>query len=88
MNEARSDSASTVEERVIQCMSNEDCECTYCNYRHNSASMVVDFLSRDMIAFEKNHKTRFCTFDLKDIFFKAIMEIKRMEKDPDGDEEN
>ena len=49
--------------------------------------MVVDFLSRDMINFEKNAGARFCTFDLKDIFFKAIKEIKKMEKEPNGEED-
>ena len=87
LSESKSDNATSVEDRVVQCMSNDDCKCMYCNYRNSAASMVVDFLSRDMIAFENNSKARFCTFDLKDIFFKAIMEIKSMEKEPDGTEE-
>ena len=89
LNESKSDNAETVEGRVVQCMDNNskgECECMYCKYRNNAAEMVVDFLSRDMITFEKNAGARFCTFDLKDIFFKAIMEIKKMEKEPDNGE--
>ena len=86
LNESKSDNAVSVEKRVVQCMSNKDCECMYCNYRNNAATMAVDFIARDIITFEKNSGTRFCTFDLKDIFFKAILEIKKMEKEGDEDE--
>ena len=90
LGKSKSDNALSVEERVVQCMendTNEPCECMYCTYRHGAAEMVVDFLSRDMINFEKNAGARFCTFDLKDIFFKAIKEIKKMEKEPNGEED-
>lgn len=86
LSESKSDKAVSIEDRVVQCMSNDECECMYCSYRNKAASMVVDFLSRDMVTFEKNSNAKMCTFDLKDIFFKAIMEIKRMEKEPDGEE--
>ena len=87
LDESKSDGATSVEERVVQCMSNKDCECMYCNYRKSAASMVVDFLARDVVAFEKNSNARFCTFDLKEILFKAILEIKEMEKTPNGEED-
>ena len=87
LNESKSDNAKTGEERVVQCMSNGDCECMYCKYRNSAVEMLVDFLSRDMVTFEKNSGAKFCTFDLKDIFFKAIMEIKKMEKEPDGEKD-
>ena len=87
LNESKSSNATSVEERVVQCMSNEECECMYCKYRKNASSMVVEFLSRDMITFEKNTGAKFCTFDLKDIFFKAIIEIKDMEKEPSEQED-
>ena len=87
LNESKSDNADSVEKRVVQCMSNKDCECMYCNYRNSAASMAVDFIARDIMTFEKNSGARFCTFDLKDIFFKAILEIKKMEKENADDEE-
>lgn len=86
LNESKSDNAVSIEERVVQCMSNKECECKYCSYRKNAAEMVVEFLSRDVITFEKNTGSRFCTFDLKDILFKAIMEIKDMEKEGSDEE--
>ena len=89
LGESKSNNATSVEERVVQCMSNGECECLYCNYRKNAATMMIDMLSRDVINFEKNSGTRFCTFDLKDVFFKAILEIKKMEKEPaDGEEDS
>ena len=84
--ESKSNNATSVEDRVMNCMSNEDCKCMYCNYKNNAADMVVEFLSRDIMTFEKNNGARFCTYDLKDIFFKAIMEIKKMEKEGDDSE--
>jgi len=42
-----------------------DCGCMYCTYRESAASMMVDFLSRDMVQFEKNTGARLCTLDLK-----------------------
>ena len=88
LDESKSNNAKSVEERVVQCMANGNCECLYCTYRKNAATMMIDMLSRDVIAFEKNSKTRFCTFDLKDVFFKAILEIKRMEKEPNAEEDS
>ena len=88
LNESKSNNAVSVEERVVNCMSNDKCECLYCNYRKNAATMMIDMLSRDVINFEKNSGTKFCTFDLKDIFFKAIMEIKKLEKEPNGEEDS
>lgn len=85
-DEAKSNKAISIEDRVIQCMSNKDCECLYCNYRNNAAQMAVDFIAMDIVAFEKNSNVKFCTFDMKDIFFKAILEIKKMEREPDGEE--
>ena len=87
LNESKSDNAETVEDRVVQCMTNDDCDCMYCTYKKSAALMVVEFISKDMVNFEKNTKSHFSTFDLKDIFFKAIMEIKKMEKEPEGGEE-
>ena len=81
LDESKSDNAVSVEDRVIQCMSNKDCKCKYCNYKKHAADMVVDFLARDIMTFEKNNNAKFCTYDLKDMFFKAIMEIKKMEKE-------
>lgn len=68
LSESKSDNAGSVEERVIQCMENNskgDCGCMYCTYRESAASMMVDFLSRDMVQFEKNTGARLCTLDLK-----------------------
>lgn len=87
LSESKSDNAESVEERVMQCMENKDCECMYCTYRENAAGMVLDFLSRDIIQFEKNTGAHVSTFDLKMVFFGAIMKIKEMEKEGD-DEEN
>ena len=87
LNASNSNKASTIEERVINCMSSEDCECMYCNYRNSAAQMVVEFLAKDITTFEKNHGAKFCTFDLKDIFFKAIYKVKEWEKEPSGGEE-
>lgn len=84
--EAKSNGAVDIETRVLQCMKNEECECMYCNYRIVASEMVVDFLSRDVVNFENNTGGRMCTFDLKDILFKAIMNIKQMEKDGQQEE--
>ncbi len=48
--------------------------------------MAVEFISRDMMTFEGNNRAEFCTFDIKDIFFKAIMKIKDMEKEEDAED--
>lgn len=82
LTESKSNNAITIEERVINCMKSENCGCMYCNYRNGAATMLIEFLSRDMINFENNANASMCTFDLKDILFKAIMEIKKMEKEP------
>ena len=87
LNESQSNNAVSIEKRVVQCMTNQDCECMYCSYKENAATMAVDFIARDLLTFEKNSGAKFCTFDLKDIFFKAIMEIKKMEKEPDDEED-
>ena len=87
--ENKSNKAGTIEERVVNCMSNGDnCNCMYCNYRKQAAQMVVDFLAGDIVTFEKNQGARFCTFDLKDILFKAIYIIKEHEKEGNGEEDN
>lgn len=80
LKETKSNNAQSIEERVIQCMTNDDCECMYCNYKATAAEMVIDFLSRDMLNFETNLGGQCCTYDLKDIFFKAILKIKELEK--------
>lgn len=88
LNENNSNKAETIEKRVVNCSANKDCKCIYCNYRNNAAEMVTEFLSKDMALFEKNNGAKFCTFDLKDIFFKAIYIVKEWEKEPNGDKED
>jgi len=84
---SKSDRAVSLEDRVVQCMENEDCECKYCTYRDGAAEMVVDILSQDMLQFENNTNSSCCSFDLKDVLFKAIMKVKEFEKELDGSEE-
>lgn len=85
--ESKSDKAVSVEDRVLNCMSNPDCNCKYCGYKKHAASMVIDFLARDIMQFEKNSNSKMCTYDLKDVFFKAIKEVKEMEKDGKEEQE-
>lgn len=80
-DEAKSEKAGSIEERVLQCMSNDECACMYCNYKKTAATMMVDILARDIYQFENNTGGSMCTFDMKVIFFNAINEIKKMEKD-------
>ncbi len=61
-------------------MKTDDCKCSYCDYRLQAAKMVVDFLSQDMYNFENNTGAKMCSFDMKDVLFKAIFEVKDMEK--------
>lgn len=83
LSESKSTNAGTLEERVIQCMYNEqngeECKCMYCVYKDGAAKMVVDFLANDFMNFENNTKGELSTYDLKDIFFKAIHLVKEME---------
>ena len=86
LSEAKSDKAVTIEERVANCMECEDCSCKYCNYKKHAANMIVEFLSRDVLTFEKNNNASLCTYDLKDIFSRAIKEVKKLEKEDYGEE--
>lgn len=86
LDESKSNNAVTIEDRVLKCAENKDCKCKYCVYKNNAATMIVDFLARDVMLFEQNSGSQMCTYDLKDILFKAIMEIKDMEKDTSGEE--
>ena len=79
--ESKSNNAPSVEERVIQCMSTSNCNCKYCTYKKNAADMVVDFIARDIMTFEKNTNSKMCTYDMKEILIKAVMRIKDLEKD-------
>lgn len=81
LNETRPYKVLTIQERVISCMMNPECKCMYCVYKKTAAQMVVDFLARDVVTFEKNSGAKFCTYDLKDILFQSIHEIKDMEKE-------
>lgn len=87
LSESKSDKSVSIEDRVNNCAENKDCECMYCNYKKHAADMVIEFLSRDIITFEKNNRAQFCTYDIKDIFFKAIMEVKELEKEGNGEQE-
>ena len=88
LDESKSNNAVSIEDRVINCMENDPCECMYCGYKTGAAQMVIEFLSRDMMNFENNSGGQMATYDLKDILFKAILEIKKLEKEPDGSEED
>jgi hypothetical protein len=86
--EDKSNNADTVEKRVINCMENgKDCKCKYCTYKEGAASMVTEFIASDMMQFENNTHSRMCTFDIKDILYKAILKIKEMEKGFESEEE-
>lgn len=88
LGENNSNKAASIEERVINCMSTgDDCECMYCNYRNNASQMVVEFLAKDITNFENNSGAKMCTYDLKDIFFKAIYKVKEWEKESSESEE-
>ena len=71
----------SIENRVISCMTTPDCQCKYCKYYESATNMVVDFLSRDISAFENNTKSKCCTYDVKRILFKAILKVKDMENE-------
>ena len=76
-----SNKAESIEKRIINCASQKDCECKYCAYKKQAAEMVVDFLSRDINSFESSSDAKCCTFDLKDVFFKAIYVVKELENE-------
>lgn len=90
--EDNSNNAETVEKRVVSCMDNirknNECKCKYCTYKEGAASMVTEFIASDMMQFENNTHSRMCTFDIKDILYKAILKIKEMEKGYDAEDEN
>ena len=82
INKAKSDKATSIEDRVLNCIiTGKDCECMYCTYKNNAAQMVVDFLSMDMHNFENTSRAQFATYDAKGILFDAIRIIKKMETD-------
>jgi hypothetical protein len=82
LNTKNSNNAETIEDRVINCMQNKgECECMYCNYRKSAATMVVEFLAKDISNFENNSGAKVCTYDLKDVLFKAIYEVKKWEQE-------
>ena len=83
LKENKSNNAISIEERVINCMTNPTCKCMYCTYKKNATKMMVDFLARDVLQFEKNTGATLCTYDMKDVLFRAINEIKNMEKEDD-----
>ena len=57
------------------------CECGYCLYHKNAANMVIDFISEDLINFEKNgEKRKICTHDIKEVLFQSILEVIEREK--------
>lgn len=70
----------SLEERFVECMTKEDCKCMYCTYRENAATMVTEFLASDIWNFQEKSNATFSTFDMKDILFKAIYEVKKWEQ--------
>jgi hypothetical protein len=87
LNSSKSNNAKTIEERIMNCYNTENCECMYCNYKKNAANMILEMLVQDITNFENNNKAKICTYDLKEIFFQAIKEVKRIEKEPDVENE-
>lgn len=70
-----------IETRIMKCIEKgSDCKCTYCLYKQGAAEMVLEFLASDIMTHEKNNKTSFCTYDLKEVLFETILKVKELEK--------
>lgn len=81
-SENTSNKADNIQDRILNCFKlGEKCECVYCSYKDGAAKMVVDFLAMDVMQNEKNQGTKYATFDLKDVFFRAIKVVKEMENE-------
>ena len=76
-----SNNAKSIEERIVNCASQRDCSCMYCNYNKDAAEIIVEVLSRDINECEDETGAKVCTYDLKSALFAAINLVKALEKD-------
>lgn len=81
LDQTKSNKDETLKDRFMNCIAKEGkCKCQYCNYSKHAAEMIVEFLAEDIWNYQKKTGAVFSTFDLKDILFKAIYEVKEFEK--------
>lgn len=69
-----------LQERILTCGLNVDCECMFCEFINEYSDTVVDNISEAIIQFQKDNKVKMCTFDIKNILYHGIKKIRQLEK--------